>query len=175
MVLIFLCVSACIFCGCERSIETDPVLFCRTFNERSGSLQLSEENAFRCSDTEYLLYAGNILLRVQTDESQCIHTVIVSSDGKQTETLRDAANTAFGVLSEPFAELPPTDFLSKIQTGDTDIIQTDTEHFIYLLYRSPETVTVQQINRHLRALPSLPELHSEGTPPSSSAHASQSH
>ena len=101
VVLVFLCVSACILCGCERSLETDPVLFCRTFNERSGPLQLSEENAFRCSDTEYLLYAGDILLRLQTDEAQCVHTVIVSADAKQTEMLRDAANTAFRCRLRP--------------------------------------------------------------------------
>ena len=156
-------------------METNLVLFCRGFNERSETVQLTEENTFRCDDTEYLLYAGNILLRLQTDEAQCIHTVILTANREQIASLRGTAKTAFDVLAEPFSETPPTDFLAQIQTGDADVLQSDTKHFTYLLYRSPESVTVQQINRHLRVLPSLPELHSAGTPLVPTARVLRSH
>ena len=152
MMILLLCIGCCALCGCERSLQTDVVLFCQAFNAHSSTMVLREENTFRRSETEYLLYADDILLRLITDDTQAIHTVVLTAGAEQTDQLQSAALCAFAALAEPFSEDVPQTVLQNVRTGSVTVDQTETEHFIYLLYRSPESVTVQQINRHDRSL-----------------------
>ena len=159
---LLLCAALCLVCGCERSPRTDVVLFCSAFNEQMQGVTVREENVFRRSDTELLLYADNLLLRLLTTQDNTIHTVVVTGCPAQIQALREAARCAFSILAEPFGETAPTSLLRKTRAGEIAVEKEETEHFLYLLYRSPDSVTILQWNRLLCPIPSLPSLHPAG-------------
>ena len=145
-------------CGCERTPKTDVVLFCADFDAKLPTLQITEENVLFRENGEALLYTGNILLRLQTTPDNAVHTLVLTAQRAQIETLRKAAQCAFTCLAEPFSEQAPADFLSQIAVGKSTVLKEETLHFLYLLYRSPDSVTVLQWNRQLSEIPSLPAV-----------------
>lgn len=134
-----------LLCGCVRSEKTDLVLFCKEFNDRAENIKISEHDAMRRNESEILLTAGNVLIRLQTEEDGAISTAVLTASGSDAHTLRSVAETAFTVLAQPLAESVPETILNAIEQKNEQIVQADTPYFRYLLYGTRDAITVQQI------------------------------
>lgn len=129
--------------GCVRSEGTDLVLFCESFNHKAP-LKITEQDAMRRSETEWVLSVEGMLIRLQTSEDASIQSVIVTAPANNPDLLTETARCAFEVLADSVGETVPESILSVISRGTDKIEKTDTAHFQYLCYASPEAVTVQQ-------------------------------
>lgn len=144
-ICLLLLVSVLLFCGCVRSEKTDTVLFCKEFNQRSQTVRIAQEDVMRRSEKEMLLMAGDVLLRLQTDEDAAVQACILTAQTEHTAQLAETARNAFSVLASALGESVPEDFLAQIAENSDQIRKTETEYFRYLLYGTEQAVTVQQI------------------------------
>lgn len=144
-IAVWLLLPIVVLSGCVRSEKTDVVLFCKEFNARSAQTEIAESDAMRRSENEILLTAGEVLIRLRTEEDGAVSTAILTADAKHRQALAGAARTAFSVLADPLGDSVPETFLSAVEQGNPQIVQADTPYFRYLLYGNEEAITVQQI------------------------------
>lgn len=134
------------FCGCARSEKTDTVLFCKEFNQRSQTVQITEADVMRRSADEMLVAADDVLLRLQTDADAAVQNCILTAQTKDAAQLMQTAQIAFSVLASPLGEDVPESFLAQIMENSDQIQKTETEYFRYLLYGTQQAITVQQLS-----------------------------
>lgn len=141
--------------GCEREPLTDPVLFCENYN-RIAAQPIRETDAYLRTENEFLLYTGDTLVRLLTNEDGAIHTVVVT--GIASEETASVAQNAFTVLSQPFSETVPQTVIAQCREQALSVQTTETKRFFYAVYRDADTVTAVQKNLLLSSIRVLPSL-----------------
>lgn len=144
-----------LLCGCEREPLSDPVLFCEGYN-RVASQPIRESDAFLRSDHEFLLYAGDTLIRLITNEDGAIQTAVVT--GKASEETSSVAWNAFTVLAQLFSDPVSQTVATQCTERTLSVWTEETKRFYYTVYRDGETVTAVQTNLLLSSIPVLPAL-----------------
>lgn len=153
-ILLVLVMTFCL-CGCEREALTDPVLFCESYN-RIASTPIKETDTFLRGDSEFLLYAGETLVRLKTNEDGAIHTAIVT--GKVSPETASVARNTFTVLAQPMNDAVPQTVTEQCAQQDVSVQTAESKRFGYAVYRDGETVTAVQVNLLLSSLPVQPSL-----------------
>ena len=133
-----------LLCGCDRGSRTDVVLFCDAFNRTAPTMRIAEQDVCRRSDTELLVTVNDVLLRLITDDTSAILSVTATAEAGNTAQLREAAETAFSVMAEPFGEQVPQMPDDLLQSAEPTVQQIETKQFYYLIYADREGVTLQQ-------------------------------
>lgn len=155
-----LCLLPLALCACEREPLTDPVLFCAAYN-RISAQPIRESDAYLRSENEFLLYAGDTLVRLRTNEDGAIHTAVVT--GKPSQETAAVAENAFTVLAGALGDDVPQDVIAQCAEPALSVRTAETKRFTYAVYRDRETVTIVQTNRLLSSLPVQPSLRPEGS------------
>lgn len=144
-----------LLCACERETLTDPVLFCESYN-RIAPQPISETDAYLRSENEFLLFTGETLIRLKTNEDGAIHTAVVT--GKGSDETASVAQYAFTALAQPFSEAVPQSVTAQCTQQSLSVWTAETKRFYYAVYRDEESVTIVQTNRQLSSIPVLPSL-----------------
>lgn len=153
--VLVICILPLLLCGCEREPLTDPVLFCKLYN-RASPQPIRETDVYLRSRNEFLLFSGQTLIRLRTNEDGAVDTAVVT--GKASRETAEVVRNTFAVLAQPFADEVPPDVLAQCAQPALSVQSAQTKRFVYAVYRDGETVTAVQVNRLLTSLPDPPSL-----------------
>lgn len=157
-IICLICPVLLLLTSCDKGQQMDVVLFCKAFNRSSTTLQIREENVLKRSEQELIVPLDKVLMRLQTNEENAIHSVVLTASEKDIEQFCSVSQTAFSVLAEPFEETVPDKVLKAISSPTETVETFETAWFRYLVYKAEGTVTVEQINLLLFSLPVQPTL-----------------